>query len=76
MDKVQKQRGSIVLHKETSDGADYIPVDYANSQAIARLLDKTQARKWPATTLHTRRQPLSACRIYELHPNCRTGNEK
>ena len=38
MDKVQKQRGSIVLHKETSDGADYIPVDYANSQAIARLL--------------------------------------
>ena len=38
MDKVQKQRGSIVLHKETRDGADYIRVEYANSQAVARLL--------------------------------------
>ena len=38
MDKVQKQRGSIVLHKETRDGADYIRIEYANSQAVARLL--------------------------------------
>ena len=38
MDKVQKQRGSIVLHKETRDGADYIRVEYANSQAVALLL--------------------------------------
>ena len=38
MDKVQKQRGSIVLHKETRNGADYIRVEYANSQAVARLL--------------------------------------
>lgn len=37
MDKVQKQRGSIVLHKETRDGADYIRIEYANSQAIALL---------------------------------------
>ena len=38
MDKVQKQRGSIVLHKETRDGADYIWIEYANSQAVALLL--------------------------------------
>lgn len=38
MDKVQKQRGSIVLHKETRDGADYIRIEYANSQAVALLL--------------------------------------
>lgn len=38
MDKVQKQRGSIVLHKETRDGADYIRIEYANSQAVAQLL--------------------------------------
>ena len=37
MDKVQKQRGSIVLHKETRDGADYIRIEYANSQAVALL---------------------------------------
>ncbi len=36
--RFQKQRGSIVLHKETRDGADYIRVEYANSQAVARLL--------------------------------------
>ena len=38
MDNVQKQRGSIVLHKETRDGADYIRIEYANSQAVALLL--------------------------------------
>ena len=38
MDKVQKQRGSIVLHKETRDGADYIRIEYASSQAVAQLL--------------------------------------
>ena len=38
MDKVQKQRGSIVLHKETRDGADYIRIEYANSQAVTQLL--------------------------------------
>lgn len=38
MDNVQKQRGSIVLHKETRDGADYIRIEHADSQAIALLL--------------------------------------
>ena len=38
MNKVQKQRGSIVLHKETRDGTDYIRIEYANSQAVALLL--------------------------------------
>ena len=38
MDKVQKQRGSIVLHKETRNDADYIRVEYANSQTVAQLL--------------------------------------
>lgn len=38
MDKVQKQRGSIVLHKDARDGADYIRIEYANSQAVALLL--------------------------------------
>ena len=38
MDKVQKQRGSIVLNKEKRNGADYIRIEYANSQAVALLL--------------------------------------
>ena len=38
MDKVQKQRGSIVLHKDARDGADYIRIEYANRQAVAQLL--------------------------------------
>ncbi len=38
MDNVRKQRGSIVLHKETRDGADYIRIEYVNSQAVAMLL--------------------------------------
>ena len=38
MDKVQKQRGSIVLFKEERNGADYIRIEYANSQAVALLL--------------------------------------
>ena len=38
MDKVQKQRGSIVLYKEERNGADYIRIEYVNSQAVALLL--------------------------------------
>ena len=45
MDKVQKQRGSIVLHKETRDGADYIRIEYANSQAVAQLLAQDTGMK-------------------------------
>ena len=63
MDKVQKQRGSIVLHKETRDGADYIRIEYANSQAEPNCSPKTRVWKWLATALHTWHQPLSACRI-------------
>ena len=37
MDKVQKQRGSIVLYKEERNGADYIRIEYVNSQAVALL---------------------------------------
>ena len=45
MNKVQKQRGSIVLHKETRDGTDYIRIEYANSQAVARLLAQDTGMK-------------------------------
>ena len=38
MDKVQKQRGIIVLYKEERNGADYIRIEYVNSQAVALLL--------------------------------------
>ena len=38
MDNVQKQRGSIVLYKEERNGADYIRIEYVNSQAVALLL--------------------------------------
>ena len=40
MDKIQKQRGSIVLHKDRYNGEECIRVDYADSQAIALLLEK------------------------------------
>lgn len=38
MDKVRKQRGSIVLHKDRYNGEECIRVDYADSQAITLLL--------------------------------------
>ena len=39
MDKILKQRGSIVLHKDRYNGEECIRVDYADSQAIALLLE-------------------------------------
>ena len=38
MDKILKQRGSIVLHKDRYNGEECIRVDYADSQAITLLL--------------------------------------
>ena len=38
MDNIRKQRGNIVLHKETRDGADYIRIAYADSGEISSLL--------------------------------------
>ena len=35
MDKILKQRGSIVLHKDRRGGEECIRVDYADCQAIA-----------------------------------------
>ena len=32
MDHVRKQRGSIVLYKEKRNGADYIRIEYADSE--------------------------------------------
>ena len=34
MDKIQRQRGSIVLHKEEKDGVDYVRIGYAGNGAI------------------------------------------
>lgn len=54
MNKVQKQRGSIVLHKETRDGTDYIRIEYANSLRLSPCCSpKTRAWKWLVTALHT-----------------------
>ena len=39
MDKILKQRGSIVLHKGRYNGEECIRVDYADSQAVALLLE-------------------------------------
>ena len=62
MDKVQKQRGSIVLHKETRDGADYIRIEYANSQAVALLLAQDTGMEMPCTLLHgLSRHNIAAC---------------
>lgn len=38
MDKAQRQRGSIVLHKEEKDGVDYVRIEYAGNGAIPLLL--------------------------------------
>ncbi len=38
MDKVRKQRGNIVLHKDRRGGEECIRVDYSDCQAIALLL--------------------------------------
>ena len=43
MDKVQRQRGSIVLHKEEKNGVDYVRIGYAGNGAIP-LLHLTPAR--------------------------------
>ena len=40
MDKVQKQRGSIVLFKEARNGADYIRIDYSGNPPVALLLSQ------------------------------------
>ena len=40
MDKVQKQRGSIVLFKEVRNGADYIWIDYSGNPSVALLLSQ------------------------------------
>ena len=38
MDKAQRQRGSIILHKEKKDGVDYVRIEYAGNGAIPLLL--------------------------------------
>ena len=38
MDNVRKQRGSIILYKETRDGTDYIRIAYAGNGEISSLL--------------------------------------
>ena len=40
MDKVQKQRGSIVLFKEIRNGADYIWINYSGNPSVALLLSQ------------------------------------
>ncbi len=40
MDHVRKQRGSIVLYKEKRNGADYIRIKYADSEAVGILLSQ------------------------------------
>ena len=40
MDHVRKQRGSIVLYKEKRNGADYIRIEYADSEAVGILLSQ------------------------------------
>lgn len=38
MNKAQKQRGNIVLHKDSYNGQDCIRIDYADSQVLASML--------------------------------------
>jgi len=40
MDKVQKQRSSIVLYREKGNGEHYIRIKYADNPAIALLLSR------------------------------------
>ncbi len=40
MDHGRKQRGSIVLYKEKRNGADYIRIEYADSEAVGILLSQ------------------------------------
>ncbi len=40
MDKIQKQRSSIVLYREKGNGEHYIRIKYANNPAIALLLSQ------------------------------------
>lgn len=40
MDKIQKQRSSIVLYREKVNGERYIRIKYANNPAIALLLSR------------------------------------
>ena len=40
MDHVRKQRGSIVLYKEKRNGADYIRIEYTDSEAVGILLSQ------------------------------------
>lgn len=40
MNKAQKQRGNIVLHKDSYDGQDCIRIDYADSQVLASMLSQ------------------------------------
>ena len=40
MDKIQKQRASIVLYREKGNGEHYIRIKYANNPAIALLLSQ------------------------------------
>ena len=43
MDKAQRQRGSIVLHKEEKNGMDYVRIGYAGNGAIPLLPALTPA---------------------------------
>ena len=63
MDNVQKQRGSIVLYKEERNGADYIRIEYVNSQAVALLLAQDTDVERQAIVLPTYLPPLLSCRI-------------
>ena len=60
MDKVQRQRGSIVLHKEEKNGVDYVRIGYAGNGAIPLLLALTPATHlWEqGTDLHTIQERL------------------
>ncbi len=40
MNKAQKQRGNIVLHKDSYNGQDCIRIDYADSQVLASMLSQ------------------------------------
>ena len=63
MDKVQKQRGSIVLYKEERNGADYIRIEYVNSQAVALLLAQDTDVEKTGNSSATYLPPLLNCRI-------------
>lgn len=55
MDKAQRQRGSIVLHKEEKNGVDYVRIGYAGNGAISLLPALTLATHLlkQGTDLHT-----------------------